>query len=376
VTLFKEEYPAIRYPIDTFCFLVFSLETDFTRKFPTCLQVYESLVWNTFSELHSVKSNYLVFSAKLGTGRMRSEKKQFDSSLHGLLNEAISYEAVKHRFYLRHEVIKKFYFLLCQMRIIRIRRDIGVTNGSYDEATRIKSIPINELLIYARDIQERIWKFRKYEADKILELDQFFQTKKRKRCPPSSNRQEEEKDNNNRIVIEGDKKFKLSSSLGKKKSVSISIVPSEMDEMVEVEEDEEFRQQQQQQTKKTSFLLDEKAYISSNEKMLRIHASKDIPDEYYGLLNENDMLARIYRLEWYLSYCRDGWRDLPEMRFTNSARQDPTLSLWGWRERRVPESEARNSSYFNSYYTSDKKEPFAFYEVVETNEVYHPRYRQ
>ena len=61
------EYPSVQHPIETYCFLVYSLETDFTSGLHSYLGISERLVWDTFSALHSGRADgsYLQFDDKL-----------------------------------------------------------------------------------------------------------------------------------------------------------------------------------------------------------------------------------------------------------------------------------------------------------------------
>lgn len=366
--LFKKEYPCIRYPIDMFCFLVFSHETDFTRRFPVCLQVNETLIWNTFSELHSVNETFITFTSKLQDTIKRSNKYTISKTHFGMLNDTVQYDAVKRQFILKHQKIKGFYFLLCQLRIMRIQKDLRISNGHYDNHNLIVAINCNELRIYARDICERLDKFKNYETLQQKALDEFFIIKKR----PAR-----EVESTEPPPVE--KRFKLSSSLAKKTRLNISNTPTETDQRVDLDEDEIDKKIP---AIKQSYLLDDTSYLRSNEKMLRLHAKKELPDEYYGVPDNNEMLARIYRIEWYMAYCRNGWRNSGDgfLHYDETAKQDPSLSLWGWKSRPISDEEEHhkmmNSTYCVSRY-APKESPstvFVLYEVVETNQVYHKRY--
>lgn len=352
--LFREEYPGVLHPVETFCFIVFSLETDFTRKFPKCLQVYESVVWNLFSELHSTKKSYIKFSTKAGIQRQERQT-MYARELYGLLNRGVAYDHVKKFFILDHERVKDFYFLLCQLRVMRVRKDLCLSSGAYDQCKETPLIDTSELLIYAREVCEKLEQFKKYEASQEKVMGQFLQSKKRKLST------EEQQG--------GEKKFKKSSR-------QRTIIHLEVSHPDEEQEDEIQAADQTTASKKASYLLDDKAYLRQNEKMLRLHAKKEIQSDFYGVPTENEMLARIYRIEWYLSYCRDGWR--APLDFTQMARQDSALSVWGWRERKIDASvDALNSSYYSTRY-APRESPamFVVSEIVETDEVYHRRYTQ
>jgi hypothetical protein len=95
------------------------------------------------------------------------------------------------------------------------------------------------------------------------------------------------------------------------------------------------------------------------------------------------MLARIYRIEWYISYCADGWRTPGPYGALNCvarARHNPAQSEWGWREIVLTEqaeiTRAMNSTYYISHYNKQRGsgEPvFRWSMIEETNEVSHRR---
>ena len=107
---------------------------------------------------------------------------------------------------------------------------------------------------------------------------------------------------------------------------------------------------------------------------------KDPPALYFGIPTVNDMMAYIYKREWYIGYCTNGYRanGASALKYTECARQDKTLSLWGWKEVDVPKEEipqVMNSSYYVTRYAPDVATGtvFKMTEVVETSEVYHRR---
>jgi hypothetical protein len=353
--LFENEYPGVLYPVETFCFLVFTQETDFTRRFHKCLQVYDSVVWNVFSELHSCHKDYIKFSQDSKHGLKRQAKQNaFSKELEGLLNHAINYDAVKKSYILIHWKIKNFYFLLCQQRIMNVRKKLSISNGVYDNKNETTLIPPAELLIYAREICEKLEKFKKYEE---TQQKTFINLLKRKSPHTDSH--------------ESVKKLKRSSR-------PATIIYLEVNDEKEEEEREEIVLNSDRK-KPASFTLDDLTYLRMNEAELRVHSKKEIPDQYYGVLNENDMLARVYRVEWYLAYCTDGWRSSPlTYDFTQCARQDNSLSVWGWKQVEHTDISMLNSTYLATRY-SPYESPENFFvasEILETNDVYHNRYTQ
>jgi hypothetical protein len=209
------------------------------------------------------------------------------------------------------------------------------------------------LLIYAREICEKLDQFIKYDAAQEKTMTQMFQvSKKRKLAAPAEEQP---------IKI-----FKKSSR--QRTIIHLDVASHEQDDCVEEDAP------QAAASKKASYLLDDTAYLRQNEKMLRLHAKKDVAP-FYGVPTENEMLARIYRIEWYLSYCRDGWR--APLDHTQMARQDHSLSVWGWREVAVA-TPSLNSTYYATRY-APREAPdtvFVVSEIIETDEVYHRRYTQ
>lgn len=155
VELMRREFPAVQHPLETFCFLVFSLRTDFTRPFAGCLGVGARQVWDTFAELHSAGDGYLQFSARIGSNITRSQHSRCPNELRGLLAGAVRYDVVQQRFELQQEPIARFYYYLCQHRVMRARQRLHMPALDVKAALRP-----HELLLYARELQERLDSYR------------------------------------------------------------------------------------------------------------------------------------------------------------------------------------------------------------------------
>ena len=152
VALMRHEFPGVLQPLETFCFLVFSLRTDFTRPFAACLGVGARQVWDTFSELHSSGTEgHLQFATRLGTEVTRSQHRQCPNELRDLLAGAVRYDVVQQRFELHQEPIARFYYYLCQHKVMRARQRLRMPALDVKAALRP-----HELLLYARELQERL----------------------------------------------------------------------------------------------------------------------------------------------------------------------------------------------------------------------------
>ncbi len=66
--LFEKEYPTIKNPIETIAMLAYTIKTDYTQPFHRYLGITERVVWDTFSELHSINRDtigYIAFNDTL-----------------------------------------------------------------------------------------------------------------------------------------------------------------------------------------------------------------------------------------------------------------------------------------------------------------------
>lgn len=341
---FADEFPSIQYPVETFCFLVFSLGSDFTRKFSPSLQITPSFIWSCFSQLHAVKPDYAPFSEKvIPSPRIKINPNIRTHKLHSLLNNAIQYDMISHRFRIKHRVIAQFYYFLFQTSLMKIRSDIGLSNGYYEYNENL-IVSIEELLIFGSEVQERVQFFRQYQAEN--QKDSFHSLVNRSPTPS----------------LKQQKQFKLPSKTVA--PLNISITQSKSDVAAPLRQ-EEFQGISNQM----------KSYLNRNAKGLKELAKRESINEYFGVLTENDMLCRIYRTEWYLSYCQDGWNAL--LPCTEKAKQDSSLSQWGWEERLVVDKEefqrVMNSSYFHARYNPQKTCYYDLYEILECNKVSHKR---
>lgn len=352
---FTREFPLIKYPVETFCFIVFSQETDFTRKFSPSLQINPAFLWNCFAQLHTGKPDYIPFCEKACGGERRVKVSiGMKGKCGGLLNVAIQYDMVKRRYVLKHETIASFYYLLCQWKLLSLRKEIALSNGYYDYGED-SLVPVDELLIFGREVQEILDSYKQYDAENKAESEKFFLTQSTlKRPSPTPSPCEEEK------------RYKPSSSLTQpKRVIKISIFDDDQDEASPI----------CPLQAKCNITNQMRNYLVRHAKKLQQLVKRESVNEYFGILTKNDMLCRIYRIEWYLSYCTDGWKTL--LPCTERAKHDPTLSQWGWEERVVEGEEefqrVMNSSYYHAQYDPQKPHLYQLSEVVECNRVSHKR---
>ena len=350
VALFAREYPGVRHPVETFCFLVQARASDFVPAFgasapcPTakrrhahCLCVRAGDIWDLFSELHSVaRDGFIRFSTKR---LVRERERYWSSALHGLIASAVTYCWVKRRFVLRHQALRQFFYLLFQRRLMEVRRAmrLPVTLGEQfdffaaDASTRADALPAEELLIYAHDVAERIEAYRRLlQAQERALLEQL-------RLKREATLQLEE---------EPAKRFKPATKRGKllahvrEEERPLCDATTE-DEAEEVEEEEAADSKQQ--------LVRSNGAEQTLERYVRTHG--DILGEllcfpfsqYHGVPTPDAMLVRLYDLELYLDYCRDGWQRgaAAAAQLVQRARLDPALQVWPYAERVLADGEER-----------------------------------
>ncbi len=246
--LFAREYPSVQQPVETFCFLVFSLLTDYTKPFAGCLAVGARQVWNTFSELHSVvtrQEGYILFTDKPDAKTLKRQKlSQYSSQLHQILGQAVHYDRKSRHFVLQQEPIARFYYYLCQHRVMHTRTQLHMPTPEVKTALRTQ-----ELLLYARNLAER--------------LDAY-------RTGGGSGDYEEE------MQVE-------------------AVTPQQMFDSPTLP------------TKLSGVEL--QRFLRENAAILASLTRKPTPP-LYGVPSRQQMAARIARIAWYLKYCRHGWQSL------------------------------------------------------------------
>jgi len=377
IDLFKREYPSVPHPVEMFCFLVFTKKTDFIPQFAKCLCVGDADGWNLFSELHSgVEGGFLRFGTTPEKVH-RSTEYRWSASLRGLLNYAVTYDWVKHRFLLNHTMLQKFYYLLLQDKVMTVRKKLrlpvptssALAFGPLPGAGRSNALEPEELLIYAHDVAERVEAYRSYMAKNETTMFQTLLNFKKLTPAP----------------IEGEpeaKKFKLSESFGKRVATEKPVVEEEYP----IEEDSTDEMETEDWSEKTIEKSNNaepgmERYIRQNVDVLKLF-TKHPYTRYYGVPTVTEMRARLYRLEFYMMYCRNGAFHGENMVWmpTQRSRLDDRLTVWGYCERRITDPEERrkalNSSHYVTRYSEENADLFDIYEIVETQEVSHKRYTE
>jgi hypothetical protein len=158
IALFSKEYPSVFSPVETFIFLVFSLKTDYTEKFPSCLNIGPAKVWHTFAMLHTYRASndYIPFS--------HVEKRKLivtkRSPLVNILSNAVRYNEKSGQFELDQDAISQFYYFLCQDALLSVRKDLKLPADPC--LTVIKS---HELQLYGKEIMEYL---QYYRTDQVV----------------------------------------------------------------------------------------------------------------------------------------------------------------------------------------------------------------
>ncbi len=390
--LFAREFPGVRHPVETLCYLAFSRKTDFVapwcqdcpggRGHQDCLCVRDSDAWNLFAELHTdpaiaASEGYLLF--KTGTsGGARSKVRHWDTAqLHGLINNAVTYDWVQRRFLLRHKALARFHYLVFQEKLMRLRLKMRLPvalPSTLDFFTQCgttvlaQGLDADELCIYGQDVADRLELCRRQQEQLTQPLvAQLVGKKRAAETPPD---QED---------AGPAKKFKPSSQLaGRGKLLRPQPV------VVEEEEGEEWMQVESTPPPKLQ-RIDNRAeekmshYLRKNADVLR-PLTRFAYKPYHGVPSPKAMRLRLYDVELYMDYCRDGWRQGAKaaQQLTQKSRLDDRLQVWPYEERLItdPEERARalNSTYYASRYNEASPHYFDLVEVRKSENVFHTRY--
>lgn len=421
--LFAREYPHVRYPVPTFCFLMFALETDFTRKFAATLKITPALVWNTFSELHHYDvlcKDYIKYSQSTKGGcdqTVRASQRTLSPELYGILNDAVQYDCVRRRYLFGHDAIKRFFYLLCQLRLMAVREDLGVASPPQSNLRSAVVAPIEpeELLIYATDIDERLQYYGKHTLRQSTLDSHLVQLKRQLEpggasvdvmmapVPKVQKVSQKKKEVTPKFTAAGNGWLKPNKQYQAPPPISAEInqvleeaerAQRETDQAMEVEEQRRIGRlgdivnsyHHQTGNRGGSSITGSEltpAYVRQYEKKLAeysklAHSSAE-GGHYFGVPCVNDMLARGYRIEWYMAYLTDGWRHPGPYGALNCvarARHDQSLSEWGWREVEISAPDeikrALNCSYYVTLHDRAANR-LVLKAIEETNAVSHRR---
>lgn len=366
VGMFAREYPDVVAPIETFCWLVFSLETDYTRRFSPLLAINERCLWDTFSALHfrppvvdvwaflegpPAEEGYLSFGGKRVVAP--------PGPLRGILNTAVQYTPLGFR--VDHDAVARFFFFLCQQALVRIRTELRLPTGAGDAV----ALEPTELLVHARDVGERLTAWRAHAARQPT-LDSFL----KKRPPPT----EEEAPFKKRRVDEVGNAWVATKRAALELMATLS---REAEEEHGIEQPPALHSSGEPPQRLTSEM---ETYVHQNATALARLAKKG-DEACCGVPSEAEMRARTYRIEWYMALCRSGHcasvRGGP-LDCTAHDADDASLSYWGWREAPLDATGEARASALNSAYNLTRyvpgPDPFTLHRVEETEAVSHRRY--
>ena len=396
VDLFDREYPSIQNPIETFVFLVYALETDFTSDFDPVLRITPELVWNTFSALHTCpevlqSTGYLLFNghmydevaavgtkreehrdremAKMGVKRSEDRVCPYPSKWVGVLSSAVmyGYNALSDEYNIVLEDVKvqSFLYFLCQFKVLDELTSLGYTqfDRKKKKANHCTYIPTkDEIFYWTGEIEAKL------EAHRLslLNTAREEEDRKRKAIDELVTRATTQKPSFNLVSHKHFKKTPASSSSS---SNEISKI---IDEIEEIEEDEV-------PVPVPVAVVVPLSNSATVRKRMNELIKKEIPKDY-GVPHLHAMLARIYRTQWVMNYHQNGWKTTDyATNFAEPHPGDATLSCHGWKAREIVQDEesVARGDYNNSYYTSVFVEgiepgviPFRLYEMVETDLIF------
>ena len=158
------------------------------RGHDNCLCIRDEDTWNLFSELHSDPArSFILFSHKPGGAVKRTTERYWSTQLHGLMDHAVSYDAVQGHFLFMHRTLRRFYYLMFQRKVMALRHTLRLPVSLSESCDffgpiRADAIDCEELCAYAHDVAERTEAYRRHlaaeEATHLLAL-QVAAAKKR-----------------------------------------------------------------------------------------------------------------------------------------------------------------------------------------------------
>lgn len=424
--LFAEEFPTLENPVETMALLTYSLNTDYTNGFDKYLGITHKKLWNIFSALHSghwnqesekwiPREDYILFnqdvidteqplttktrpklSAVSGVVRNKPGGGGPDApinlprELYQVLRTAVTIDydstADLHRITMDDIAWQRFFYFLCQFKVIYDLAILGNTEFSANSHYRKFILDRDELFSLAQCITEKVSNHRALflkagdnNNNTTTMATATIASKKRHHSPLYSQ------------SISTPKKMKLSNAISSsKRSLPINKNNDSNETMAllntieEIDDDiDSFDQQEEAEVdaEKTSRFM-YRPRITSDEGLKRLATAKVQPkDQFYGIPQLNAMLARIYRMEWLVNYHQNGPKD-PSYK-TNFFERSPTtgLSIHGWEASEIFHDieSYRNGSFNNTYYTSivhqqqqkdSKNLPCSVYTISETNQVH------
>ena len=386
IALFATEYPSINNPVETLIFLVYTLETDFTRGFETCLHITHRVVWNTFAALHTApeilkERGYLLFNDtvydEMSTTKSKNEEKggmkrsverhsAYPQKWWTILANVVQYshDAVSDHYEVQIDDVKAqaFLYLCCQTRILKDLAALGynqfeANKGSSFHRTYIESC--DELFVWTDEIE--------------CKLDAYRQTlndcKKRKA---------------DQEIVQQDTLLKKMKPTKEKELLKKPIVYNlvRMDKHINIDQviddivaDDDNLRPVVVATMPRIVTMMKPSITKKMDALVKENVPKN-----YGIPCLQAMIARIYRTQWLMNYHQNGWKTPVYMtNFADVHPDEPSLSSHGWKAEEIPQTEESisrgdfNSSYYTSVYQIGIEPgviPFKLYKMVETDYIY------
>jgi len=357
LALFAREYPEVTHPVETLVLLVYALRTDYMSPYHTYLEIWPSLVWNAFSELHCASAEgHLLFDGVAREDEVGAPKREtahkLPRELRNVLAGAVQCVYVEsedaYRITLDQDCCQRFFYLLCELRV---RRDLVLIG--YEAYAHRYILDADELFTKVAELEEKIAQCRREGHQAVQQVEE------RSRQAFLS-------------LLEEEKRAALEVARGERQ-LSATLPPPTS----------------------PAFDFESTGNILANGKgggvggvlnaKLRELAEREVPPGY-GIPRVQAMLARIYRIEWMLNYHQNGWIS-PRyvMNFDEPSEHNYQLSKHGWKTREIaqtPESVARGewNNAYNTFRYQHRVQagliPFRVYETVESDEVCNRQYVQ
>lgn len=331
MTMFKEEYPTITCPVETFIFLVHCMDTDFTTRLGhTYLGVTRRVVWNVFSELHHVKgfpdTGYIVFdTASSVKKKERCKTYNYSPKIHNILGSNggrpgaiycqlynIGDESVTLKHYnvgFDMDRCEEFFYFLCQLKLIDDMSLLKMHNSKLQTSVKPFYVDPATLFIHAQDILTNLSKFKEKKA---LEYDTTIKNLL---------------DSVDCGVDDIPTKKPPSTTILKKPVTTSSFRPN------------------------FSSIGPAIKFVPQDRPMDTIGMNKlstrNIPP-YYGIPMRLEMKARLCRMAWVMNYIQNGTVcNYFTTCYGEPGELDPSLSKYGWTNKIVkPTTKNINSSYY------------------------------
>jgi len=354
IGLFRREYPAIINPIETFIFLVYSRETDFTRALPSSIGMSAACVWNTFSELHcgDKKAGYLIYRDTPITESIKplARLKSFHlpSKYYNILSSAITVcfnnELGTYDIQIDEKAAQRFFHLICELKIRKELNDIGYTDYA-DKTGGRYILDVDGLFAKIHLLEEHITQFKQMGR---IALE----------------KREEENAHQFSAILSLEKKAVA--------GVASGLIP--LPAMTSTTN-----------TNNRVLDFDSVTTVSINHENLRKLSMREIPPKW-GMPTLAGMIARIYRIQFIMNYHQNaGLVSDYALYYDEPHENHHYLSKHGWctvEIKQTPEN-IRRGDFNNAYFLFRKEKdfvpgliPFEIFETHETDHIYHREFNE